>query len=473
LDVRPDSAQTSTLEPGMMVGDYRVTHKLGEGGMGVVYAAVEPFIGKRVAIKVLNAQASAREDLIRRFKEEARAVNKIGHENIIDIFALSQLPDGRHYFIMELLDGESLTQRLRRGPMDFSELRRLLGQICGALEAAHHAGVIHRDLKPDNIWVATRPRSASSIKLLDFGIAKLADIASSAATQSGVPMGTPLYMPPEQAMGRPIDHRADLYALGVVLYQIFAGTLPFLGATHHEIVLKHATETPLPPSRHRPILPEGMEEIILACLEKDPSRRPVSAADLGERIDAAFAGQANVGAAPSTGTLIMPPTATEGPAPGPSATLQLPSAAVVVPSGVGGTSLSSFAGDSIADRPRLRAGRWTAAALVFAGGVTATVLLVSRRTNEGSAARREVPAAIERPIAASPTSVPTAVGELNVPSPSDGGPALAPALAAPAPKTEGGRHHTRSRESNRRDCDPDYYFDSDGEKHFKKECVAR
>jgi serine/threonine-protein kinase len=272
-----------------MVGEYRVTHKLGEGGMGVVYGGIHPEIGKRVAIKVLGPQALAHADLIRRFKEEARSVNKIRHPNIIDIFAFNQLPDGRHYFVMEFLDGESLTDRLGRGPMEFAEMRRLLAQICSALQAAHEAGVIHRDLKPDNIWVATQALSEARIKLLDFGIAKLNDVANASSTQSGVPMGTPLYMPPEQGMGKAVDHRVDIYSLGVLLYQVFAGTLPFQGNSGYEIVLKHVTEAPLAPSRHRPIWPVQMEGIILACLEKDPSLRPATAKELGTRIDAAFA----------------------------------------------------------------------------------------------------------------------------------------------------------------------------------------
>ena len=219
----PEGADAA-LRPGAFVGEYQIGHLLGEGGMGVVYAATHPEIGKRVAIKVLAPHAAQHPDLIRRFKEEARAVNKIRHPNIIDIFAFNQLPDGRHYFVMEYLEGENLTARLERGGMEFAELRRLLGQICSALEAAHEEGVIHRDLKPDNIWVAKQHRSESRIKLLDFGIAKLSDhLPSVKTTQAGVSLGTPHYMAPEQGLGRPIDHRADIYALGVVLYQIFAG----------------------------------------------------------------------------------------------------------------------------------------------------------------------------------------------------------------------------------------------------------
>ena len=264
------------LQPGTMVGEYKIGHLLGEGGMGVVYAGTHPEIGKRVAIKVLAPHAADHPDLIHRFKEEARAVNTIRHPNIIDIFAFNQLPDGRHYFVMEYLEGESLTARLERGSMEFNEMRRLLAQICSALQAAHEAGIVHRDLKPDNIWVAAQHLSESRIKLLDFGIAKLIDLTNVKTTQAGVSMGTPHYMPPEQGLGRTVDHRTDIYALGVVLYQIFAGTLPFDGVTPYDIILKHVTEAPLPPSSHRPIAPAAMEPIILDCLAKEPERRPSS-----------------------------------------------------------------------------------------------------------------------------------------------------------------------------------------------------
>jgi len=151
----PDRTWTGApLAPGTLVGEYQVSHKLGEGGMGVVYAGVHPEIGKRVAIKVLAPHSASHPDVIRRFKEEARAVNRIRHPNIIDIFAFNQLADGRHYFVMEYLEGESLAARLSRSAMGLGEARRLLAQICDGLDAAHRAGVIHRDLKPDNIWVA-------------------------------------------------------------------------------------------------------------------------------------------------------------------------------------------------------------------------------------------------------------------------------------------------------------------------------
>src|SRR5881394_3109817 len=165
------------LPAGTMVGGYQVTEKIGQGGMGQVYLAAHPLIGKKVAIKILDAHCVAVPDLVKRFIEEARAVNKIGHPHIIDIFSFGQLPDGRHFMVMEYLEGQNLAQRLEHETIPVPELRRLLRQMCEALEAAHQAGIVHRDLKPENIWIAEPKLAPPYAKLLDFGIAKLLDSA--------------------------------------------------------------------------------------------------------------------------------------------------------------------------------------------------------------------------------------------------------------------------------------------------------
>jgi serine/threonine-protein kinase len=277
-------AAGSDLEPGAKIGEYVVDRKLAEGGMGSVYAGHHPVIGKRVAVKVLSPQCAHIPDLVRRFVEEARAVNKIGHPNIIDIFSFGTLADARPFFVMEYLEGANLAERLEAGNLTASETRRILRQICGALEAAHRAGIIHRDLKPENIWIATPAHEDSFAKVLDFGIAKLLDNPAGKSTQTGAAMGTPRYMAPEQCMGRPVDHRADIYSLGIILYEIFAGIVPFRGESFGELIYQHMSEPPEPPSRHRPIDPE-LERIILACLEKDPLKRPESAKELGRQLD--------------------------------------------------------------------------------------------------------------------------------------------------------------------------------------------
>src|SRR4051812_23468286 len=253
----------------MEVGEYRVLRKIGEGGMGSVYSAVQPVIGKRVAIKVLAPQIAAHPELVRRFIDEARAVNKIGHPNIVDIFSFGWLPDQRHYFVMEYLEGRSLADHLKAAAISRVEAGRLLGQICGALEAAHQAGIVHRDLKPDNIWVAQPKHGDSFAKLLDFGIAKLmVETDNTAKTQTGAIMGTPAYMAPEQCRGVGVEARTDIYALGVILYEMFTGQTPFRG-NFVELITHHLSTVPSPPSTLRAIS-KPLERLILACLEKDP-----------------------------------------------------------------------------------------------------------------------------------------------------------------------------------------------------------
>ncbi len=166
-------AVSSDLEAGTEVGEYRITGKLGQGGMGSVFAGVQPVVGKKVAIKVLAKELANDVSMVQRFVQEARAANRIGHPNIIDIFSFGQLPDGRHYYVMELVDGKSLTDILKERRLAFGEAGRLLGQVCSALAAAHAEGIVHRDLKPDNIYVALPKHSEPFVKLLDFGIAKL------------------------------------------------------------------------------------------------------------------------------------------------------------------------------------------------------------------------------------------------------------------------------------------------------------
>ena len=277
----------SDLAPGTKVGEYLIDRKIAEGGMGAVYAGHHPVIGKRVAVKVLAPHCASIPDLVRRFVEEARAVNKIGHPSIIDIFSFGTLPDARPFFVMEYLDGASLAHRMDAGDLTATETRRILRQICSALEAAHRAGIIHRDLKPENVWIASPAHEDSFAKVLDFGIAKLLDNPAGKSTQTGAAMGTPRYMAPEQCMGRAVDHRADIYSLGIILYEMFAGVVPFRGETFGELIYQQMSETPEPPSRHRPMEPE-LERLILMCLEKDPAKRPESAKELARLLDLAL-----------------------------------------------------------------------------------------------------------------------------------------------------------------------------------------
>jgi hypothetical protein len=287
VSIAAEPRRTTDLPAGLDVGGYQITHLLGEGGMGQVYAAVHPVIGKKVAIKLLAPHCMAVPDLVHRFIEEARAVNTVGHVNIIDIFSFGQLPDGRHYMVMEYLNGETLADRLGGEPIPVFDLRRWLQQICAALEAVHAAGFVHRDLKPENIWITTKAHGQTAIKLLDFGIAKLLGIGNKRITQTGATVGTPGFMSPEQCLGHGVDQRADIYSFGVILYLIFTGTMPFLGSSLSDILHLHTSVAPEPPSRRR-AMPPALESLILDCLAKDPRDRPANVRLLGQRLDAAL-----------------------------------------------------------------------------------------------------------------------------------------------------------------------------------------
>jgi serine/threonine protein kinase len=263
------------LQPGMMVGEYRVAGVLGRGGMGKVYAAVHPVIGKRAAIKVLLPELSGDEEAVERFMLEARAVNQIGHPNIVDIFAFGELPDGRHYFVMELLRGESLRDRLQRGPLALGDAIALVHTIAFALEAAHDAGVIHRDLKPDNVFLVALKGNRSLVKLLDFGIAKLLGGQTGATrTQTGHLLGTPAYISPEQARGYAVDHRTDVYALGALAFEVCTGALVFEADNTADMIAKQLHLTPRRASSLAPNLPPELDELIARMLAKDAADRP-------------------------------------------------------------------------------------------------------------------------------------------------------------------------------------------------------
>jgi serine/threonine-protein kinase len=260
---------------GQTIGNYLVIQKLGEGGMGAVYLAEHPQIGKKVALKVLHSEFSANAEVTKRFFNEARAVNDIGHPNIVDIidYGVIQAGPGREqlvYFIMEYLAGGTLSQLIRtEAPLPPERAFGIAMQVADALAASHRTGIVHRDLKPDNIILQTRGRDRDIVKLLDFGIAKLSgDMQGSSRTRTGIVMGTPAYMSPEQCEGRGnVDFRTDVYALGIVLYEMLTGRVPFIGEGYGEILVQHLTQRPVPPSQFR-MLPAHVEVVVLKALEK-------------------------------------------------------------------------------------------------------------------------------------------------------------------------------------------------------------
>lgn len=265
------------LQAGQQVGEYEVIKKIGEGGFGTVFLATHPLIGKMVAVKVLNRQYSAQPEMVSRFVAEARAVNQIRHRNIIDIFSFGQLDDGRHYYIMEYLDGMPLDEFLDEYEfLGLDGAIPILRMVARALDAAHSKGIAHRDLKPENVFLVTEADGVNYPKLLDFGIAKLLDANSpqSHKTRTGAPIGTPYYMSPEQCRGRDVDHRTDIYAFGIMAYKMLTGVVPFDGEDYMEILLKQISEEPPPPSAHNPQLPASVDAGIAWMLKKDPGERP-------------------------------------------------------------------------------------------------------------------------------------------------------------------------------------------------------
>ncbi|MEO8842184.1 MAG: serine/threonine-protein kinase [Kofleriaceae bacterium] len=262
---------------GAQVGAYRVESLLGIGGMGRVYKAVHPRIGSRVAIKVLSRECSDRRDLVERFFSEAKAVNVVAHENIVNVLDLAVLPDGRPYIVMEYLDGAPLSNVIdsarSKGPLPIGAVARLAVEVLDALAAAHAKGIIHRDLKPDNIYVSPAGRG----KVLDFGIAKLQPELGGSATHTGSLLGTPQYMSPEQAAGRSVDARADLYSMGVILFECVTLQKPFSGDSLFDLLKKHIEAPPPMPRALRPDLPPDLEHVILTALAKSPEHRYANA----------------------------------------------------------------------------------------------------------------------------------------------------------------------------------------------------
>lgn len=280
VSMSPDHA-SDELTPGVMVGEYRVEGTLGQGGMATVYAAVHPLIGKRAAIKVVNRHLLSDAAAVERFVQEAQAVNRIGHPNIVDVFSIGTLPDGRPYFVMEWLQGESLAARLERGRLTLDEAADVLSQLCLALEAVHEVGIVHRDLKPDNIFlVPVRGQSTPAVKLLDFGVAKLRHRdGMNRVTRTGMAVGTPAYVSPEQARGLDIDHRSDIYSLGVIAYELVTGTLPFDAPSALDLMMMHV-QVPAPPLRGAcPDAPRILDDLVATMLAKTTDARP-SLADI-------------------------------------------------------------------------------------------------------------------------------------------------------------------------------------------------
>jgi predicted Ser/Thr protein kinase len=278
---------TDALIGQVLDGRYKIEKILGEGGMGIVYKAVHTSLGKPLAIKVLRPEVSKNEEIVMRFKQEAQSASQIGHPHIIDISDFGTLADGSTYFAMEFLTGKSLTGALAEQRFTTERTIHVVRQLAGALGAAHDIGIVHRDMKPDNVQLIDRGGQKDFVKVLDFGIAKVGG-STSKLTQAGQVFGTPHYMSPEQCAGTNVDHRTDIYAVGVILYEMATGNVPFDADNLMGILTKHLYEAPIAPNELAPPVnvPPPMEAVILKCLQKKPEHRYQSMAELAADLTA-------------------------------------------------------------------------------------------------------------------------------------------------------------------------------------------
>jgi serine/threonine-protein kinase len=280
-----DAAPLDPLLGSVLDDKYRLDARLGEGGMGTVYRATHLLIERPVAVKVLNPRLVTDEVSKERFRREARAAGRLQHTNAVAVTDFGETREGLVYLVMELLEGRPLREILaRESPLDPARAVSLMLQVAAAVEAAHEAGIIHRDLKPGNIFLVQRPESPYLVKVLDFGIAKLAPEGDDASlhetlTGTGVMIGTPRYMSPEQCDGATLTPASDVYSLGVILYEMLTGQTPFTGATPLALALKHSSEAPKPLREIVPNIPPALEGVVLHALEKDPQARPRDAGE--------------------------------------------------------------------------------------------------------------------------------------------------------------------------------------------------
>ncbi|HVZ74029.1 MAG TPA: protein kinase [Polyangia bacterium] len=311
------------FDVGDEIGPYKIVRRLGAGGMGEVFQGRHRHMHRDAAIKILRQELSSNAEVVRRFFTEARATAAVRHPAIIEVFDCNVHPRGSAYIVMELLEGEDLAKRLERGPLagDLPSLRDVSRQVAGGLGAAHDAGIVHRDLKPGNVFLP----SVGGVKILDFGIAKLlaGDAQGHERTRTGNVLGTPLYMSPEQARGaREVDHRADVYALGCLMFEMLAGRPPFVDRAAAEVIVAHIFKPAPRVSSLVANVPPALDALVAAMLEKEPSARPQSMKDVVAKLDAAI--PVATPGAPRVATQLLGSGKAVTPAPVPAPTAKAP-----------------------------------------------------------------------------------------------------------------------------------------------------
>jgi len=270
------------------LGQYRLKRCLGAGGMGEVYLAEHQLLKRPCVVKLILPEKAGDPRTLARFRREVQAASRLSHWNNVAVYDYGQTESGTLYYVMEYLPGMNLTELVGRfGPLPPGRVVYLLRQVCDALSEAHSIGLLHRDIKPGNVFLTQRGRVYDVVKLLDFGLVKplvQSEDQSTSLTVEGAITGTPLFMSPEQAAGREVDARSDLYSVGVVAYYLLCGRPPFEGQRPVELIVAHASHPVMPPSNHRPDIPEDLEQIVLRCLAKTPADRYPSAEALGEAL---------------------------------------------------------------------------------------------------------------------------------------------------------------------------------------------
>jgi serine/threonine-protein kinase len=272
-----ETRQAGTELHGQLAGEYRILRKIGTGGFGTVYEAEHPLLKRKAAVKVLHANPSVDSIAVQRFIEEARSASQIRHRHIVDIFSFGTLPNGQYFYVMDLLEGAPLDVYLKsHGKFAVELALPLLRPVANAIDALHSAAIVHRDLKPGNIFLAWESSGEVVPKLLDFGLVKLLSNPV-VHTASGVPLGTPYYMSPEQCRGEKVDARADVYSFGVICYELLTGQVPFSGDSATAVLVAHVLQEPPRMSATCPELSGELDDVVLRMLSKDPAARPGSA----------------------------------------------------------------------------------------------------------------------------------------------------------------------------------------------------
>jgi eukaryotic-like serine/threonine-protein kinase len=401
-----------------LAGRYRILRKIGEGGMGIVYEAIHVVIEKRVALKILREDFSHRDDVVERFRQEAKSASRIGHEHIIDISDFGVTPSGAHFFVMELLHGRDLAEELeQKGPLP---TRRAIGialQCAKALGAAHAKGIVHRDMKPENIFLMERDTGEDFVKIVDFGIAKMSELETANTpgrklTKTGMIFGTPEYMSPEHAAGKALDHRVDVYAMGIILYELLTGRVPFVGDTFMGILTQHMFEQ-VPPLRvayPSCSAPPELEQLIFRAVSKSADDRQQSMDELAHELTAVLQFQS-----PTSSSLPPPGTITHVDRPRPTGFGSQPPRFGSSFGGSGGqaaTEFGEYGGFDLDEPPRrTKATPWLWISLlgILAAGVAGALLIL--RPSPSPAAPLQVAPRVPQvpmPVAHEPAPLPVA-----------------------------------------------------------------